>query len=59
MPAPKKKTGYRYKMIGDQQVRPVLYNGKASGHGKYMAAEYVTGGLVTGASDRPKTYASI
>ena len=58
MAAPKtqaQKGTQKRRMLGDQVVRPVLYNGRAIGHGKYLAAE-INGQLVLGSDGRPQQY---
>ena len=58
MAAPKtqaQKGQQRTRKIDGQIVRPVLYNGRAVGHGKYLAGE-VNGQLVLDESGRPLQY---
>jgi hypothetical protein len=58
MAAPKAKSGsssQRYRMLNDKQVKPVLFNGRAQGGGKYMAGE-VDGKLVLSDNGQPEYY---
>ncbi len=58
MAAPKTqahKGTQKRRMLGDQVVRAVLYNGRAIGKGKFMAAE-VNGQLVLDENGQPAQY---
>lgn len=58
MAAPKtqaQKGTQKRRMLGDQPVRAVLYNGRSIGNGKYMAAE-VNGQLVLDENGCPAQY---
>lgn len=48
----------RVRKLDGQVVRPVLYNGRAVGHGKYFAAE-VNGQLVLDESGKPEQYRQV
>jgi hypothetical protein len=61
MAAPKtqaQKGQQRTRKIDGQVVRPVLYNGRAVGHGKYFAGE-VNGQLIMDESGRPAQYRTL
>lgn len=58
MAAPKtqaQKGTQKRRMLGDQVVRAVLYNGRSIGQGKFMAAE-VNGQLVLDDQGQPAQY---
>jgi hypothetical protein len=42
----KGQDGQRFRVLNGQKVTPVLYNGRAIGHGKYLSGS-VAGQLVT------------
>lgn len=53
-PASKRRNleGARVRKLDGEVVRPVLYNGRSVGHGKYFAAS-VNGQLVLDANEKP------
>lgn len=58
MAAPKtqaQKGAQRVRKLDGHPVRPVLYNGRATGQGKYFAAE-VNGQLVLDEQGRPRQF---
>lgn len=61
MAAPKtqaQKGVQRVRKLNGQIIRPVLYNGRATGHGKYFAGE-VNGQLVLDESGQPAQYRTL
>lgn len=62
MAAPKssqqKKEGLKTRTVDGKVVKPVLYNGRANGHGKYIAAE-VDGKFVTDKNGKPLPFKSV
>nr|NDG05751.1 hypothetical protein [Oxalobacteraceae bacterium] len=61
MAAPKtqaQKGTQKRRMLEGQVVRPVLYNGRNIGHGKYFAAE-VNGQLVMDDQGRPMQFRQV
>lgn len=48
----------RYRMLEGKKVTPVLYNGRAIGHGKFMAAS-VDGQMLYGEDGIPLPYNSV
>lgn len=53
-----KKVQQRVRRLDGKVVKIVLYNGRACGHGKYLAAE-VDGKLVEDATGRPLPYRQV
>lgn len=58
MAAPTKKTPQKVRMYDGSVVRPVLYNGKNIGHGKYLAGE-VQGELICDDAGVPYQYREV
>lgn len=61
MAAPKtqaQKGTQKVRKLNGQIIRPVLYNGRACGHGKYFAGE-VNGQLVLDSTGRPEEYRTL
>jgi hypothetical protein len=54
----KKTAGLRLWMLNGKKITPVLYNGRACGHGKYFAGE-VDGKLVVDDDGKPVPFAQI
>lgn len=54
----KKTDGLRIRMLDGKKVIPVLYNGRAVGHGKYFAAE-VDGKFILDANGKPMEFKQV
>lgn len=55
----KKTDGLKVRMYEGKKVTPVLYNGRAVGHGKYLAGDIGGGVLVLDANGKPMKFKSI
>lgn len=54
----KNKENQRHRFLNGKKVNPVMYNGRAVGHGKYLAGE-VEGKLVLDSTGKPEQYMNI